>query len=164
MKRISLLWVALLVALPISVTLGQTNPVGIQTGVVLEDGYKGALAYGVVTEIGVSGVPVVGAIVSKVEASYLYSDRSWGNQAELNVTRLFSVRQFHLSTCFYLGLGGGIWHVIDTEGGDSDYFAFRGEAGCRIKLVSNLELYAGFDICRRRGPDLFFPHLSISLL
>ena len=166
MKRLIMFAVlAVLIALPIT-TVAQENVVAGQFGVCLQDGYRGEIAWGIVTDISVNDIWVIGQIATKVEASLLFSNRPWDGQSEMNVARLFSVRQFQLTEVFYMGLGGGIWHMVNTNASDASYFALRGEAGFHVGSLfgANLELYGGADIVQMPGPDLFYPHISLSIL
>jgi hypothetical protein len=153
----------LLVVLPFTATFSQ-NVVAGQIGYCVQEDQTGEMAWGFVTDISTSQIPVVNTITTKIEGSMLFSSKEWLGQSELNVLRFFTVKQFQLTPAFYIGIGGGMWHTI-TEGDDSEHFAVRAETGFKLGKVAGslMELYVGTDIVRVTGPDLFYPHVSLSI-
>ena len=163
MKRFILL--LLLIALPFSMSVqaqdvDPMDVLSIHTGLLLQDGYKGEMAYAVNLEAPTYQVWLLKDMVTKVEGSVLYSDRGYNGTAEITALRAFTVRQWDLGRKWYAGIGGGYWHFINTDGPDDGHFALRLEAG---KKIAGVEFYVGGDIVRTPS-TLFFPHIGVTIM
>ena len=168
MKTKAILMTLILLVIPINFVIGQEiggDYLGGQIGWILQDGTKSTLAWAAIGRLSTNKVPLVREVMTKVEGSLINSDRAYKTAAELYALRFMSVKQFRLSELFYVGFGYGYWHIIDTDGPDNGHFAGRIELGIKSfnLLGSSLEVYIGSDVVKQSGPDLFYPHLSLSI-
>jgi hypothetical protein len=138
-------------------------PVTVKHGPVMQEGADGAMATAVGFQAPMYAVPYVGEIIKQPEITFFMSEREHDGETELNMFRLSSTRQYSLGRGFYLGPSGGYWHLINSEGKDDDFFAYGFEVGWRrVVAGQGVEVYLGCDVVAVYGPNLYWPHLSIS--
>ncbi len=142
-----------------------TIPTTVKYGPVMQSGADGEMAVAVGFQAPLYAVPYLGQIIKQPEITFFMSEREHDGQAELNMFRLSSTRQYMLGRGFYFGPSAGYWHLINSEGKDDDYFAYGVETGWR-KVVAGqgIEVYLGCDVVAFDGPNLFWPHLSITFI
>lgn len=165
---IAMMILAVLIALPLKVTVAQDiggRYVGAQAGTAIQADKDVAFVWSVIGNLSTSNIPGVRHFMTKVEASFLNADRPYDSIPEMNVFRLFSVRQFRLSENWYCGVGGGYWHTINTDGDDPGDFAVRGELGWKTFEIDggNLELHLAAEAVRRAKADIYVIQLGIMI-
>ena len=129
-------------------------------GALLQDGYSGKFALTTGFE-----TPVVGRGEGSREVilsvSYLYADRTFEEANEVQaVITMTTTRQFFGD--FFVGIGGGLWNIVDTEGQDDKPGVLRGEFGYQ---VFGINIRAGCDVVLLQGePDIYYPSVSVLML
>jgi len=97
------------------------------------------------------------------ETDILYVEKEMGEMKELTIIRTFLVTTKQLPYNLHVKIGTGGWKFINTDGDDIDKFALRFGVGWKSPvwgIVADL----GLDVVKAKGPDMYAPSLTITLL
>lgn len=164
MKRISLMMFCLLVCVLSVTAYGQTPMIGAGFGLLMEDNHELQFTGSMILEQSLSGVPVLNALLTRVEMSGLYADREYNGAEELYAVRAFTTREFYYLPSLYVSLGGGVWQILNSGGSDENHTAMRLELGWLIPVkaaaqdikADYMRLSLGGEIVyRSQEPDMF---------
>ena len=163
MKKLLILLVVL--SLTASVSAQEPTQDGIteaDLGILMQEGYRSELAYAVGVGANVGGLPFVGGIINRMEFSLLVSDKAWMNAAETRGLMVMAMKEVDLNGRLRFGLGAGSWALIDSEGADQTFVAYRVKVS--YKPFDMLRVSAVGDVVDvRDGADMYFPRLKVNM-
>lgn len=96
--------------------------------------------------------PLGGMLFEEVEGSLVYSDQRFIGDNEVYGGRLYLGRRV-VNRKLYVGLAGGTWAMVNTDGGDHARVAFKIQGGVN---AGNLDLSIAAEIVSLPGPDRYF--------